>query len=202
MTDDSLAVSYVSDLDVLALSEQLPPSAVLQLKSLLLQKSPAIMNAFETFSWSRNEKALLAQLASLAPSGIEEPKPGKSLRRPPSITVPYNREYSYYSTMETQFSVKEDSGGCLGMMRMGKRVAMGIGQGEAIEEGEDLDCSFSSELSSEEENRNSLSRKMAYLKSLKLNAVVIEKEMEENSTSCPKYSEDGLEERPEEHDCL
>ena len=105
--------------------------------------------------------------------------------RPPSVIVPFNRELSYYSTNDSQcclnftLNIKElqenkenepQSFHMLSKTHRTDRISLALEKEETESDGEieDLNCSFNSLSSSGEENKNSLSNKMKFLKSMKL----------------------------------
>jgi len=204
MNDDMSQTFYFSDLEALVISHQISQPSHEKIKELLLSKDPKILNLFHTYDWSKNEKAFLSQIMSLVPPDQSFPPPNvvqkldSIKKRPPSITVPFNRELSYYSTMDSPFSFYEMKEVELKPMNLltktqrSDRLCLNFQKQEnCIEEKDDLNCSFNSSIG--EENKNSISRKMQFLKNLNLQTMNFENDTDETSEeSMTKISSEEL----------
>ena len=188
MNDEILQTSYFSHLQQFLLYNLISESVHQKINELLIKKDPKILKIFETYDWSGNENAFLVQIMSLIRP--EEESMPSAKKRPPSVTVPFNRELSYYSTMESQCSnkaLRDLEKSCpLAKTQRSDKISLNLEkqdefEAECIEETEDLNCSFGSMASSVEENKNSISKKMQFLKSLKLQNMNYDDETEETS---------------------
>lgn len=175
--------SYIQITTTLYTSKKLAEPIYCLVKSKLSQQDPTTMRVFETFSWSNNEKALIEQIYSLIseekddfPEKTSE-KPLK-FKRPCGIAIPFNRELSYYSTMDSQNSCNlktcgENSETQNNLLKINRTEAMNfvtnyneISQ-EVKEETEDLDFSFESMGSSGEDTGNH-AKKLQFVRNMGL----------------------------------
>lgn len=173
--------SYLQLTTTLYNSKKLAESTYFLLKSKLSQQDPTTLRVFETFSWSNNEKALIEQISSLISEEKDDfpiksgEKPAK-FRRPCGIAIPFNRELSYYSTMDSQNSCNFKNGGensenQANLLKINRTDALNFLTNyneiseEVKEETEDPDFSFESMGSSGEDTGNH-AKKLQFVKSM------------------------------------
>ena len=189
MNTDFLQSHYFHLLQLLYNSQKLSEINYLEIKEKLQDSDQVILGLFKTLKWSKNEKAFLIDilpiLSSLKPvkysslDQISYVSGNISGKRPPAVTVPFNRELSYYSTMDSlQSSLNFQNSGQSKAFNFFERTQhsnienLEQEESESLDEDlEDLNCSFNSKESYGEENKNSLANKMQFLKNMKLSTV-------------------------------
>lgn len=167
---------YISQLETIYSCEKISKTNYTLLSEKIHSNDSIILKLFETLYWSKNERSFLEKIQyvfSQEKPNFEKQKKSKlNKNRPDTVTVPFDRELTYYSTMESNSFVTLNKENTLNSINMVKKAQLSYSNiinfslENKRKKMEDLDCSLDSIVTNEEENYKTLSKKKQLIKSI------------------------------------